>query len=62
MLPAETSGLDRDSVANVSQIVTLNKSDLSQKEGRVDDAMMRMIEKGLELVLGLSPKRGPRVP
>lgn len=61
-LPAETSGLDRDAVANVSQIVTLNKSDLSQKESRVDDAMMRMIEKGLELVLGLSPKRGPRVP
>lgn len=62
MLPAEASGLDRDSVANVSQIVTLNKSDLSEREFRVDGATVRLIEKGLELVLGLSQLPGSRSP
>ena len=62
MLPAEASGLDRDSVANVSQIVTLNKGDLSERGSRVDGATMRLIEKGLELVLGLSPLPGSRSP
>ncbi len=52
-LPSETSGLDRDSVANVSQIVTIDKARLSDWVGRVDTATMRLIEAGMGLALDL---------
>ena len=41
------------SVVNVSQIVTINKSALSDWAGRVDTATMRRIEAGLSLALDL---------
>ena len=50
-LAAGISGLDRDSVVNVSQIVTLNKAELSARVGAVDPATMRLIEAGLALAL-----------
>ena len=53
-LAAEESGLDRDSVVNVSQIVTIDKSALSDWKGQVDPATMRRIEAGLSLALDLS--------
>ena len=56
-LAAEESGLDRDSVVNVSQIVTLNKSALSDRAGQVDPATMRRIEAGLSLALDLTAQR-----
>ena len=52
-LPSETSGLDRDSVANVSQIVTIDKAMLNDWVGRVDLATMRLIEAGMGLALDL---------
>ena len=52
-LAAEESGLDRDSVVNVSQIVTLNKSSLSDWAGTVDPATMRRVEAGMALALDL---------
>lgn len=53
-LAGATSGLGRDSVVNVSQLVTLNKADLSESVERLDAATMRMVEEGLALVLELS--------
>jgi len=53
-LAAEESGLDRDSVVNVSQIVTIDKSALSDRAGQVEPATMRRIEAGLALDLDLS--------
>ena len=53
-LPSEASGLDRDSVANVSQIVTIDKAMLTDWVGRVDLATMRLIEAGMGLALDLS--------
>lgn len=50
-LAAEESGLDRDSVVNVSQIVTIDKSALSDWTGQVEPATMRRIEAGLSLAL-----------
>ena len=52
-LPSESAGLDRDSVANVSQIVTIDKGLLSDWVGRVDPATMRLIEAGMGLALDL---------
>ena len=54
MLPAALSGLNRDSVINVSQIVTVDKSYLSETRARVDPPLMRLVEAGLSLVLGLN--------
>ena len=53
MLAARSSGLDRDSVANVSQVVTLDKADLPEPAGMVDTATLRLVEEGLALALGL---------
>ena len=52
-LPAQVSGLPRDSVVNVSQIVTLDKTFLLERRGRLPDATIQQIEEGLRLVLGL---------
>ena len=53
-LPGRVSGLDRDSVINVSQFATVNKADLSEAVGRVDVATMRMVDDGMALILDLS--------
>jgi len=47
------SGLRTDSVANVSQVVTLDKADLDEPLGRVDRATMRRVDAGLRRVLEL---------
>ena len=57
-LPAEDSGLDRDSVLNVSQVITLDKAHLGARAGSLDAATMRSVEAGLRLVLQLSAETG----
>lgn len=57
-LPAEDSGLDRDSVLNVSQVVTLDKTHLGERAGSLDDDTMRRVEAGLCLVLQLGAEPG----
>ena len=52
-LPATETGLPRDSVANVSQVVTLDRHMLVSEERRIPPAAMRAVETGLRLVLGL---------
>jgi mRNA interferase MazF len=52
-LPAADSGLNRDSVANVSQILTMNKYELIDRVGQVPFAHLRQIDTGLRLVLDL---------
>ena len=52
-LAAEESGLDRDSVVNVSQLVTIDKTALSDWAGTVDPVIMRRIEAGMALALDL---------
>ena len=52
-LAAEESGLDRDSVVNVSQIATIDKSALPDWTGTVGPATMRQIEAGMALALDL---------
>lgn len=49
----EDSGLPRDSVANVSQVVTLDKTFLTERVSRVSDRIMTSVEDGLRVVLAL---------
>ena len=52
-LPAAASGLPRDSVANVTAIVTLDKSDLTDEVGLLPASLMHDVDRGLRRVLGL---------
>jgi mRNA interferase MazF len=47
------TGLDRDSVANVSQLLTLDRSLLTERVGRLSNSQMSAVEEGLRLVLSL---------
>ncbi len=53
LVPATASGLRRDSVANVSQLITVNRDDLEERSGQVDATTMRRVDAGLRLVLAL---------
>lgn len=52
-LPAAASGLPRDSVVNVTALVTLNKTDLADRVGLLPLNLMREVDRGLRLVLEL---------
>jgi len=47
------SGLPRDSVANVSQIVTVDCDVLTERTGKLPPLVRERIDRGLRLVLGL---------
>jgi mRNA interferase MazF len=53
LLQAAESGLPRDSVVNVSQVMTLDKTDLTELIGRISPATLFQIEQGLRKVLDL---------
>jgi len=52
LLTARATGLPRDSVANVSQIVTLDRATLSERVGRVSRSKLELVLGGIELMLG----------
>ena len=52
-LPALISGLTKDSVANLTALVTLDKSDLDPPVGRLPDQLMAEVSAGLKLILDL---------
>ncbi len=52
-LPAASSGLPKDSVINVTALVTLNKTDLDTEAGCLPAALMGEVDRGLRRVLGL---------
>jgi len=49
----EDTALLRDSVANVSQIITLDKTFLSERVSRISDRIMMSVEDGIRMVLAL---------
>jgi|SRR5579871_2203344 len=53
MLPARSTGLGRDSVVNVSQLLTLDHSFLTQHVGTLPPRFQRAVDEGLRLVLQL---------
>ena len=52
-LPATSSGLPKDSVVNVTALVTVDKSDLGTAAGQLPPALMNDVDRGLRRVLGL---------
>lgn len=52
-LPSTVTGLPRDSVVNVTALVTLDASHLEQMESRIPDKLLGDVNRGLKLVLGL---------
>lgn len=53
LLTSDQTGLPKDCVANVSQIVTANKGLLTERIGLLAASSMERIEEGLRLVLNL---------
>ena len=51
-LTARRTGLPKDSVANVSQIVALDRRVLSERVGILDDRALALVLAGIDLLLG----------
>ncbi len=52
-LPAAVSGLPKDSVVNVTALVTLDKTDLDEAVGQLPGSLINDVNRGLRRVLGL---------
>jgi mRNA interferase MazF len=52
LLPARATGLPKDSVANVSQIITLDRELLTEEVAKVSKRQLDLILSGIDLVLG----------
>lgn len=53
LVPASESGLPKDSVANVSQVITVDRTFLKEECSRLPLHLIRSIDEGLRLVLSL---------
>jgi len=52
LLTSKMTGLPKDSVANVSQLVTLDKSSLTDRVGKLSRAKLELVLFGIDIVLG----------
>ena len=52
LLETRLTGLPKDSVANVSQVVALDKSLLSERSGKLSRAKTDLVLAGIDVVLG----------
>jgi mRNA interferase MazF len=52
-LPHSTTGLSKDSVANISQVITVDKNFLTEKIGDLPAYLLAQVEVGLRLVMDL---------
>ncbi len=53
LIPAKSAGLPKDSVANVSQVITIDRDFLLDLAGRIKGQLLIEVDNGLRLVLGL---------
>jgi mRNA interferase MazF len=53
LLPAKVAGLPKDSVANVSQIITIDRDFLLEAAGRIRGRLLEDVDNGLRLVLNV---------
>jgi mRNA interferase MazF len=53
LLSASSAGLTRDSVVNVSQLLTLDRSFLTERAGTLSPRLQRSVDEGLRTVLQL---------
>ena len=52
LLKASATGLQKDSVANVSQIVAIDRASLEERVGRLSKGHMGLLFAGLDIILG----------
>jgi len=52
LLASKVTGLSKDSVANVSQLVTLDKSSLTDRAGKLSKAKLDLVLFGIDVLLG----------
>jgi mRNA interferase MazF len=52
LLASKVTGLPKDSVANVSQLVTLDKAFLTDRVGKLSKAKLELVLFGIDAVLG----------
>lgn len=53
LLSMRSTGLSKDSVANVSQLITVDKQLLTERAGQLSTRQMQRLEEGIRLVLSL---------
>lgn len=53
LLPKNTTGLSKDSVANVSQISTIDKTFLTERVGFIQESLQASIDNSLRMILYL---------
>jgi len=54
LLPARATGLPKDSVANVSQLVTVDRDALTERVGALSASSLELVLAGIDVVLGRS--------
>ena len=52
LLKTTATGLDRDSVANVSQLVTVDKAMLTERAGKIPERKLELVLAGIDVMLG----------
>lgn len=52
LLPSAATGLPKDSVANVSQLVTIDKAELTERVGKLPRPKLDLVLSGIDVVLG----------
>jgi mRNA interferase MazF len=53
-VPADLGGLPRDSVVNVTQVATIDRSTLEERIGLLPDWLLAQVDAGLQRALGLA--------
>jgi mRNA interferase MazF len=53
LLPSEATGLPKDSVANVSQVLTADKTFLAERIGMLPEHLQELVDEGLRTILYL---------
>jgi mRNA interferase MazF len=51
-LRAELTGLPKDSVANVSRLVTLDRDQLTERVGKLSTSKVELVLRGIDVILG----------
>ena len=52
-IPVRGTGLSRPSVVNVSQVITVDRTDLTERLGKLNSELLAQVENGLRLMLSL---------
>jgi mRNA interferase MazF len=52
LLPSTETGLPKESVANVFQLVTLDKADLTERTGKLSRPKLELVLSGVDVALG----------